>query len=170
MRNIAKRTEQIRMAEPSSKPLINYGAGAEARMRQDEGRNAQVRLEAQESEMRLRLMEQERIRQRNQAALLAQQQLKLRDDRSPKRSPYGSPKPPSALVNYPQAAVVPASGKATAPAAAAAKNPFDEEDDSGGYDNAKNPFAADEPVAKKATETGNPFEQEYDSNLDPFAE
>ncbi|XP_053694260.1 vacuolar protein sorting-associated protein 11 homolog [Sabethes cyaneus] len=172
VRNLAKRTEQIRLADTSSKPYGNYGAGAEARMRQEEGRHAQVRLEAQESEMRLRLMEQERIRQRNQAALLVQQQLKLRDDRSPKRSPYGSPKPPSTLANYPQA-VTSASGKvavAVAPAPAAAKNPFEEEEDSVGYDNTKNPFAVDGAEAKKAADAGNPFEQEYDSNLDPFAE
>ncbi|XP_055550391.1 vacuolar protein sorting-associated protein 11 homolog [Wyeomyia smithii] len=162
MTNLVKRTEQMRMADSSVKPYTNYGAGAEARMRQEEGRHAQVRLEAQESEMRLRLMEQERIRQRNQVALLAQQQLKLRDDRSPKRSPYGSPKPASTLANYrPQ----PAAGKPTP-----AKNPFDEEEAPGGYDNTKNPFAADEPVAKKAAaDAGNPFE-EYDSSLDPFAE
>ncbi|XP_039431655.1 vacuolar protein sorting-associated protein 11 homolog [Culex pipiens pallens] len=154
-------------------PYANYGPCAEARLRQDEG-SRQLRLEAQEtSEMRLRLMEQERIRQRQQQASLVttQQQLRLRDDRSPKRqqSPYGSPKPPSALAQQQRA-----------PAKVVAKNPFDDE---GGeevrYDKSKDPFASGEPtptkkpsqvVAASATPASNPFEQDYDSSLDPFAD
>ncbi|XP_058450947.1 vacuolar protein sorting-associated protein 11 homolog [Malaya genurostris] len=147
--------------------VANYGAGAEARMRQEEGRHAQVRLEAQESEMRLRLMEQERIRQRQQAGLLVQQQLKLRDERSPNRSPYGSPKPPVSVANYAQTAA----STNKKPVGSIAKNPFDDEDDSADYDNSKNPFATSETASsKKTTDASNPFEQEYDSSIDPFAE
>ncbi|XP_058823942.1 vacuolar protein sorting-associated protein 11 homolog [Topomyia yanbarensis] len=156
-----------RPVDPVTKSYPNYGVGAEARMRQEEGRHAQVRLEAQESEMRLRLMEQERIRQRQQAGLLVQQQLKLRDERSPNRSPYGSPKPPGILAN--NAKPMAAAGKK--PVGAKASNPFDVDEDVTGYDDTKNPFAESEVVpSKKVTDGGNPFEQEYDSSLDPFAE
>lgn len=56
------------------------------------------------------------------------------------------------------------------------KNPFDEDDDSGGaYDEAKNPFADDpEPKLVKgaagdgAGDKNNPFD-EYDNNLNPFS-
>lgn len=180
MRQLTKQTEQIRIGTNvlPAKPQPSYGPGAEARIRQEEGQRSQARLDAQESEMRLRLMEQEQIRQRQQASLLAQQQLRLRDDRSPRRSPYGSPKPPSTLSNYTQQPVkqpspVPPPTAANA-MAATASNPFDEDDDMTGYDSAKNPFAADEPTPKKQAasskaDPGNPFE-DYDSNLDPFAE
>lgn len=160
-RQLGKQTEKPRAADPVPS---NYGPGAEARIRQEEGRHAQLRLEAQESEMRLRLMEQERIRQRQQASLLAQQQLRLRDERSPKRSPYGSPKPPSALAKYPQQ---------QQPAPSSAKNPFDEDeqDVTMKYDKSKDPFASAEPTPKKQQQATNPFEQDnYDSSLDPFAE
>lgn len=156
------------------KPQPSYGPGAEARMRQEEGQRTPMRPEIQESEMRLRLMEQEKIRQRQQASFQAQQQLRLRDDRA-RQSPYGSPKPPSALSGYisqslKQPSPVPppvSAGKS------AASNPFDDDDDITGYDSSKDPFAADEPTPKKQlaakVDAGNPF-NEYDSNLDPFAE
>uniref|UniRef100_A0A182QH22 Vacuolar protein sorting-associated protein 11 homolog n=1 Tax=Anopheles farauti TaxID=69004 RepID=A0A182QH22_9DIPT len=158
----------------------NYGAGAEARLRQEEGRSGQVRLEAQESEMRLRLAEQERIRQRQQAATIVQQQMKLRDDRSPKmQSPYGSPKPSADISKQlnpfeKSTKLVSAKDIAKIPiASTAARNPFDE-DEAPSYDDTKNPF--DEGITSQGKPQSerlaakNPFEEEYDSKLDPFAE
>ncbi|EAA08178.5 AGAP002665-PA [Anopheles gambiae str. PEST] len=161
---------------------------SEARLRQEEGgRSGQLRMESQESEMRLRLMEQERIRQRQQAATIAQQQMKLRDDRrSPKmQSPYGSPRPASASVDlskqllnpFEKANVVPSSKPissakdiAKIPIATTARNPFDEEE-AADYDNTKNPFGEESaPAATDRSAARNPFEEEYDSKLDPFAE
>lgn len=158
MHQLAKKTEQTRFVESAPKPYNSYGPGAEARLRQEEGRRMQARSEVQESEMRLRLMEQEKIRQRQQATVLAQQQMRLRDERSPKRSPFGSPRPPSTLSNPPVA-------KQTL--AGQSKNPFEGSDD--GYDTAKDPFASDDTSSKKQPSASNPFE-EYDSSLDPFAE
>lgn len=164
MRQMIKQTEQIRGPETAvtKKTQLSYGPGAEARIRQEEGQRSQMRLEMQENEMRLRLVEQERIRQRQ----LAQQQLRLRDERSPKRSPFGSPKPPSTLSNYPSQAVKQPSP--LPPTAAASSNPFGEEEDVSGYDSAMDPFASDDPMPKKPDAT-HPFET-YDSSLDPFAE
>ncbi|XP_053681436.1 vacuolar protein sorting-associated protein 11 homolog [Anopheles nili] len=162
-------------ATPYSGSNFTYGAGAEARLRQEEGRSAgQLRLEAQESEMRMRLVEQERIRQRQQAANIAQQQMKLRDDRpSRMQSPYGSPKPPMTVSGVPMVKGSSAKDIAKIPIASTARNPFDE--DEGAYDNTKNPFdeesvpAQPKPPSDRSA-AKNPFEEEYDSKLDPFAE
>ncbi|KFB46003.1 AGAP002665-PA-like protein [Anopheles sinensis] len=180
----SKQTTSYSINTPSPS---NYGAGAEARIRQEEGRLAgQVRLEPQESEMRLRLMEQERIRQRQQAANIVQQQMKIRDDRGPKtQSPYGSPKPSAAgfagsnpfekkITVQPSKPFVPVA-KPPAPAASN-KNPFDDGESMAGeaggeYDNTKNPFGEEQtPGAGGRGVASNPFEEEYDSKLDPFAE
>ncbi|XP_050089225.1 vacuolar protein sorting-associated protein 11 homolog [Anopheles aquasalis] len=167
----------------------NYGPGAEARMRQEEGR----RLDAQESQLRLRLEEQERLRQQRQqqTVAMAQQQMKLRDERNAKvASPYGSPKPRSSFP-LPTATSKPFSpagtGKSGASVVAVVKNPFEEDDhqQSSQYDSTKNPFDEDtvppatsktkRPVvnAAPAPVGANPFDEEeveYDSKLDPFAE
>uniref|UniRef100_A0A182SC25 RING-type domain-containing protein n=1 Tax=Anopheles maculatus TaxID=74869 RepID=A0A182SC25_9DIPT len=174
-----------RTVAPQSVPYVS-----EARLRQDEGRSTQLRMEPQESEMRHRLMEQERMRQRQQAATIAQQQMLLRDDRSPKmQSPYGSPRPTavpdlskqqanpfekSNVAIAKQSPIVTSSAKdiAKIPIATTARNPFDE-DEAAAYDNTKNPFdegmQGDSSVGKSQT-AKNPFEEEYDSKLDPFAE
>lgn len=74
-----------------------------------------------------------------------------RRDKSPKVTPFGSPKRQSNsisknITNH------------------KTKNPFDDDD---GYDDSKNPFADDEKDHSE-TEKNNPFE-EYDNNLNPFA-
>uniref|UniRef100_A0AAG5D1K0 Vacuolar protein sorting-associated protein 11 homolog n=2 Tax=Anopheles atroparvus TaxID=41427 RepID=A0AAG5D1K0_ANOAO len=169
----------------NSGPGSNYGAGAEARLRQEEGRTGQARLEPQESEMRLRLMEQERIRQRQQAATIVQQQMKLRDDRVPMaHSPYGSPKPAAnpfeKTVAFQPSKTYAAGGSAKevvrSPAPVpSSKNPFDDGESAaaeGAYDNTKNPFGEETTSQLAGARPGasNPFEEEYDSQLDPFAD
>ncbi|XP_055606181.1 vacuolar protein sorting-associated protein 11 homolog [Uranotaenia lowii] len=173
MHQLSKQTENMRITKPiptaSNNSSNAFGPGAEARIRQEESRHLQVRLEAQESEMRLRLLEQERIRQRQQATLLAQQQFRPRgEDRSSKLSPYGSPKPPSTLSNYSAMPKQPSPIPSKNPPAAT-RNPFDE-DEGNDYDNSKDPFADDATPKKTAPDAGNPFGEDYDSALDPFAE
>ncbi|XP_049547404.1 vacuolar protein sorting-associated protein 11 homolog [Anopheles darlingi] len=168
----------------------NYGAGAEARLRQEENRS--TRLDAQETQLRLRLEEQERLRQQRQqqTVTMAQQQMKLRDERNSKvASPYGSPKPRSSFPvpsSTSKSFNTPATGKSGA-AVAVLKNPFEEDDQqqSSQYDSTKDPFNEDpvlparqvkRPVvnAAPAPVGTNPFDDEeevdYDSKLDPFAE
>lgn len=72
-------------------------------------------------------------------------------DKSPKVTPYGSPKKPIYSIASNLANQRP-------------KNPFEDDD---GYDEAKNPFAEDEQDAVEVDKS-NPFE-EYDNNLNPFA-
>ncbi|XP_050072168.1 vacuolar protein sorting-associated protein 11 homolog [Anopheles maculipalpis] len=177
----AKATSSTATYEPRTAVTQPAPYASEARLRQEEGRSAQIRIESQESEMRLRVMEQERIRQRQQAATIAQQQMKLRDDRSPKmQSPYGSPRPAAMpdlsrqVLNPFEKANVPISSAkdiAKIPIASTARNPFDEDETTGGYDSTKNPFDEGKPSkTDRSAAAKNPFEEEYDSKLDPFAE
>lgn len=133
-------------------PFNNYGAGAEAKIRIDEGNTSQNRLDPAKKipvpEGRMRLQETNKFASSLEANITRPKDIR---EKSPRVTPFGSPKKQSNTIskNITNQKV---------------KNPFEDDD---GYDDSKNPFADDE---KDATETdkNNPFE-EYDNNLNPFA-
>ncbi|KAJ6646297.1 Vacuolar protein sorting-associated protein 11 like [Pseudolycoriella hygida] len=133
-------------------PFNNYGAGAEAKIRMDEGSTTKNRLDPARKipvpEARMRFQEANRFSTSLEANITRPPVVR---DKSPRVTPFGSPKKQSNsisknIVNQ------------------RAKNPFEDGD---GYDDSKNPFAEDEKDGADA-EQGNPF-GEYDDNLNPFA-
>ncbi|XP_058057321.1 vacuolar protein sorting-associated protein 11 homolog [Anopheles bellator] len=129
-----------------------YGAGAEARLRQEEGRSRQLRQETQESETRFRVAQQELRRPR---------QLHEPDVRIQRTRTTPSVNNRTAAIKNPF--------EEDEPERTASKDAVQ-------YDNTKNPFGEDTPpprqaVVRPAAAASNPFDdEEYDSKLDPFAE
>ncbi len=134
-------------------PFDSYGAGAEAKIRIDEGNTARSRQDPARKipipEARMRLQETNKFSSSLEANITRPTNLR---ERSPRVTPFGSPKKSTS------------NSIAQSIANQRAKNPFDEDD---GYDDAKNPFAEDDTDAADA-DKNNPFE-EYDNNLNPFA-
>lgn len=131
-------------------PFNSYGAGAEAKIRMDEGNTAKSRLDTARKipipEARMRLQEVNRFSTSLEANITRPPNPR---ERSPKVTPFGSPMKQNNSI----------SSNITNQRA---KNPFDDDE---GYDDAKNPFADDD---KDGADKANPLE-EYDNNLNPFA-
>lgn len=133
-------------------PFNSYGAGAEAKIRIDEGNATKSRLDPAKRipipEGRMRLQEASKFSSSLEANISRSKDLR---EKSPKVTPIGSPRKQSNAI----------SRNITNQKA---RNPFEDDE---GYDDSKNPFADDEKDELNADVT-NPFE-EYDNNLNPFA-
>lgn len=127
-------------------PFNSYGAGAEAKIRIDEGIKSRLdpakRIPIPEG--RMRLQEANKFSSSLEANMTRPKDIR-------EKSPFGSPKKQSNAI----------SKNITNQKA---KNPFEDDD---GYDDSKNPFADDEKGEADA-DKNNPF-GEYDNNLNPFA-
>lgn len=176
-------------------PFNQYGAGAESKMRLDEGNvnnnnsSSAAYRAVPLSEGRMRIQEQSRYATSLEANISRGTDLMVRNqerDRSPKYPTAGgsgvkaTTTTPTASAAVVQSRGISGDGSISSnlvnrkkPSTSAAKNPFDDEDDTG-YDESKNPFADETDGAKLAAESdknnkdSNPFD-EYDNNLNPFA-
>ena len=125
---------------------INLGIG-EARIRQDEGRS-NIPANRPLPEGRMRIQETSRYSTNIEANI-----------QKPKASTAFNPPKQKQEISISKQIIKEST------------NPFGDEDEDG-YDKSKNPFAEDEDDengAKVQSEVKNPFE-EYDNNLNPFAE
>lgn len=136
-------------------PFNSYGAGAEAKIRLDEGNSKSRQDPARKipiPEARMRLQETSQFSTSLEANMT--RPTNIIRERSPRVTPFGSPK----RQNNPSNSI------SNNIANQRAKNPFEDDE---GYDDTKNPFAEDE-KDNADTDKSNPFE-EYDNNLNPFA-
>ncbi|KAK7790409.1 hypothetical protein R5R35_013503 [Gryllus longicercus] len=136
-----------------SEPLHSYGPGAEARIRLGEGQHSQTAQDSRRGGGITVPVPEGRMRQDEGRPLTTVDLNPVAA--SPPRPPVSRP-----LVSVPPVQLV----QVSAPAISST-NPF-EEDES--YDEAKNPFAEDNPFTEELST--NPFseDEDYDKNLNPF--
>lgn len=154
-RNIIEGNRSKQQDQSQANPFNSYGAGAEAKIRIDEGNTTKNRVDPARKipipEARMRLQETSKFSTSLEANITRPTNLR---DRSPKVTPFGSPKKQSNSI---------ANNIANQQRA---KNPFEDDADDG-YDDAKNPFAEDEKDSGDADKINRL--EEYDNNLNPFA-
>lgn len=191
--NVELTVPSVQTVREVANPLNQYGAGAESRMRLEEGnvnnnnRSPAGHRNVPLSEGRMRSQEQSRYSSSLEANisrgtdLMARHQQQQRD-RSPKYSAASSSSgktmatPTASVANVPSKAISGdglisrnlANPKKASASAEKSKNPFDDEDDSLGpdadYDESKNPFADEADGDKFAEEAVN------DKETNPFDE